>query len=285
MRDGTPAGEARDPARGAAPYQGRGASPNQGREAPIPIEARLFGQFELIVRGRPVPQWRGNRGRMLLAFLLLHRTRPLARDELGGAFWPDAAPNVVRNRLHVALYGLRKDLRSVCEHPIVVHGQRGFCLHPRIDLWLDIEAFDQAFSAGRNERPGSQESALTCYESALELYRGELLEDAPFEEWALARRERLRMQHLDVLNQVARLRFAAGRYADCLDVCHQLTSGELCREDVHKLMMRCYAQLDQPHLAIRQYQQCERQLRDELGIMPAEGTRQLCERIRRREPV
>ena len=199
MRDGSPAGEARDPARGAAPYQGRGASPNQGREAPIPIEARLFGQFELIVRGRPVPQWRGNRGRMLLAFLLLHRTRPLARDELGGAFWPDAAPNVVRNRLHVALYGLRKDLRSVCDHPIVVHGQRGFCLHPRIDVWLDIEAFDQAFSAGRDERPGSQESALTCYESALELYRGELLEDAPFEEWALARRERLRMQHLDVL--------------------------------------------------------------------------------------
>src|SRR6185437_4770890 len=117
---------------------------SRDRNAPVRVEARLLGQFELLVRGQSVPRWRGNRGRLLLAFLLLHRTRPLTRDELGGAFWPDAAPEVVRNRLHVALYGLRRDLRALSDHPIVVHGQRGFSLHPRIDLWLDSEAFDEA---------------------------------------------------------------------------------------------------------------------------------------------
>jgi hypothetical protein len=94
------------------------------RDGLIRVEARLLGQFELLIKDQPVQHWRGNRGRMLLAFLLLHRARPLTRDELGGAFWPDAAPDVVRNRVHVAIHGLRKDLRAVCEHPIVVHGRR-----------------------------------------------------------------------------------------------------------------------------------------------------------------
>jgi DNA-binding SARP family transcriptional activator len=120
---------------------------------------------------------------------------------------------------------------------------------------------------------------------AVELYGGELLEDAPFEEWALLRRERLRLQHLDALDHVARLRFAVGRYTDCLDVCQRLIPGDFCREEIHRLAMRCYARLNQPHLAVRQYHQCERQLRDELGIEPAEPTRQLYDRIRRREVV
>jgi DNA-binding SARP family transcriptional activator len=276
---GAPAGALAGPGAGRGPRRGANAA------GPPRVEARLLGPFELLVNGQQVQRWRGNRGRMLLAFLLLNRGRPLARDEFGTVFWPDAAPDVVRNRLHVALYGLRRDLRALCPHPIVVHGQRGFSLHPSVEVWLDTEAFEEAVSAARREQSGSQDRALTWYERALELYRGELLEDAPFEDWALLRRERLRLRYLDALDQVATLRFAAGRYADCLDVCQRLIPGDLCREEIHRLVMRSYARLNQPHLAIRQYRQCERQLRDELGIEPAQSTQHLYERIRRRELV
>jgi DNA-binding SARP family transcriptional activator len=133
--------------------------------------------------------------------------------------------------------------------------------------------------------PGRDGGALACYETAVELYRGELLEDTPFEEWALLRREQLRLQYLEALDEVARLRFAAGRYADCLDACRRLVPGDLCREEIHRLMMRCYTRLNQPHLAVRQYNQCERQLRDDLGIEPADATQELYERIRRRKLI
>ncbi len=262
-----------------------GAVPGANLAGPVRVEARLLGQFELVINGHTLQRWRGNRGRLLLAFLLLHRGRPLARDELGGAFWPDAAPELVRNRLHVALYGLRKDLRALSAHPIVVHGQRGFSLHPGVDLWVDTEAFGDALAAARACQRGGQPDALRWYELALQLHRGDLLEDAPFEEWALLPRERLRLQHLDVLDQVARLRFEAGRYVECLDVCQQLIPGDLCREEIYRLVMRCYTRLNQPHLAVCQYQQCERQLRDELGVEPAGPTRQLYDAIRRRELV
>jgi DNA-binding SARP family transcriptional activator len=279
---------------GGAPHSLGRTDPEHGRGAPlwaserapgkaVYLEARLLGPFELLVNGQPAQHWRGNRGRMLLAYLLLHRGRPLTGDELGTVFWPDAAPDVVRNRLHVALYGLRRDLRTLNKNPIVIHNGRGFSFHPRVDLWIDAEAFDEAITAARKDEGVRLETTLTRYETAIRLYRGELLEDTPFEEWTLLSRERMRLQHLEALDHVARLRFELGRYGDCLDACQRLIPGDLCREDIHRLIMLCYARLNQPHLAARQYHQCRRQLRDELGIEPAEATQQLYERIRRQQ--
>jgi DNA-binding SARP family transcriptional activator len=87
------------------------------------------------------------------------------------------------------------------------------------------------------------------------------------------------------LARVATLRFEVGRYADCVGVCQQLASRDTCREDITRLLMRCFARLNQPHLAVHQYQLCERQLRIELGMEPADATRRLYEQIRRRQPV
>ena len=263
----------------------RALASNTDATARVRVDARLLGPFELHVEGQPVRQWRGSRGRMLLAYLLLHHARPVSRDALGGVFWPEAAPDVARNRLHVALYGLRRDLRAVSQHPIVAHGQGGFSFHPAVDLWLDTEAFGAAVSAAQRDEFSRTEVALGCYETALELYRGDLLEDAPFEEWALLDREQLRVQHLETLDRVARMRFELGRYTGCIEVCQRLVSGDPCREDIHCLLMRCYARLNKPHLAVHQYHQCERQLRGEPGLKPAEATQKLYEQIRRRQPV
>src|SRR5262249_3946785 len=114
---------------------------------------------------------------------------------------------------------------------------------------------------------------------------GDLLEDAPFEEWVLLNRERLQVQHLETLDRVARMRFDLGRYTGCIEACQRLVTGDLCREDMHRLLMPCYARLNKPHLAVHQYHQCERQLRDELGLKPADATRVLYDRIRQRQLV
>jgi len=284
-RLGAPAGISTAESDSSPPEEETSSTGNRGAARRLRVEARLLGPFELQVDGQPVQHWRGNRGRMLLAYLLLHRSRPVGRDALGGVFWPDDAPDIVRNRLHVALYGLRRDLRAISQQPIVVHGRAGFSLAPDVDLWLDTERFENAVCAARGAEASRKEAALTSYETALELYRGDLLDDAPFEEWALLDREQLRVKHLETLDRTAVIHFELGHYAECIQLCQRLISGELCREDIHRQLMRCYARLNQPHLAVHQYNQCGRQLRDELGIEPTEATRQLYEQIRRREPV
>jgi DNA-binding SARP family transcriptional activator len=251
----------------------------------VHVEARLLGSFELYADGQPVSRWRGNRGRLLLAYLLLHHARPVHRDVLGGVFWPEATPDVARNRLHVALHGLRRDLRTVSEHPIVIHDRGGFTFHSGAALWIDAEAFATAVNTAVREEVRRPEVALGYYETALELYRGDLLEDAPYEEWVLLDREQLRVQRLETFDRIAKIRFELGRYEACIEACQRLATGYPCREDIHRMLMRCYARLNKPHLAVHQYRQCERQLRDETGLKPAAATQNLYEQIRRRQAV
>jgi DNA-binding SARP family transcriptional activator len=51
------------------------------------------------------------------------------------------------------------------------------------------------------------------------------------------------------------------------------------------MLMRAYVRLNQPHLAIRQYKTCVRQVRAELDVEPDPETQQLYGLIRRRIAV
>jgi DNA-binding SARP family transcriptional activator len=237
------------------------------------------------IGGRRVERWRGRKGMLLLAYLLLHRDRPLARDALAATFWPDAAPDASRNRLHVTLHTLRADLQAVSPVPVAVF-DRGYRLNPDLDVRLDTEEFEAA--AGRGDRAAERadvEAALREYRDAIREYRGDLLSDHPYDAWTLLPREHHRVRMLEVLDRSARLSFDSGRYRESLDAGRRLLDLDSYREDVHRLLMRGYARLGQPHLALRQFETCAGQLRRELGMPPAAETVELQDRIRARSAV
>jgi len=86
----------------------------------LTLEARLLGPMDVSVGGQRVEHWRGRKGALLLAYLLLHRGRPVPRDALTVTFWPEAPSDASRNRLHVTLHALRADLQAASALPVVV---------------------------------------------------------------------------------------------------------------------------------------------------------------------
>ena len=254
---------------------------------PPALQARLLGSVDVLVCGNRVGHWHGRKGSLLLAYLLLHRSgRPVCRDVLAAALWPDTAPAVSCNRLHVTLHTLRADLQTAAPVPVVVFGEQGYAFNPELDIWLDTEKFDrEAARAERAERDHDIEGALAaCYE-AIRAYRGDLLADKPYEDWTLLPRERYRVQMLDVLGRAAQLAFDAGLYADTVEVGQRLLALDFCREDVHRLLMRAHARLGRSHLAVRQFDLCSRQLRRELDMPPARETVELYGKIRARAVI
>ena len=65
-------------------------------------------------------------------------------------------------------------------------------LCPDGQLWVDVDAFEQAASTARRSREP------TAYEAALDLYGGELLPADRYEEWAEEHRQRLRETRLSL---------------------------------------------------------------------------------------
>jgi len=66
-------------------------------------------------------------------------------------------------------------------------------------------------------------------------------------------------------------------------MCQSILARDNCREDVHCLLMHCYARLNQYYLALRQFHLCVEALHTELDVPPAAATVSLYEKLRRRE--
>jgi DNA-binding SARP family transcriptional activator len=269
-------GVAREPLRGRLAPVGA---------APLALHARLLGPMDITLGGHHIGQWHGRRGMLLLAYLLLHRERPVPRDTLAVTFWPDAPPDASRNRLHVTLHALRADLRVASPDSVVVFEQ-GYTINPDVDVRLDTEEFDRVVTRGRRAcAEGDAGAALMAYRDAVRQYRGDLLGDHPYEDWTLLPREHYRLRMLDVLGRAAQLAFDTGGYPETVELGQRLLALDRYREDVHRLLMRAFVRLDRPHLAVRQFEACSRQLRRELDMAPARETVELCDRIRARTAV
>jgi DNA-binding SARP family transcriptional activator len=251
------------------------------------ITAHLLGELRVAFQDRPVEIWSSGRGRAVFEYLLVNRHSKVRRDRLMSTFWPEASPDAARNSLNVAIHGLRQSLRAaVGDTAVVIHHDQAYFIEPTIDIWVDVEAFEEQLKAA-HQHLASEElvKAEAAFEAATWLYQGEFLADDPYEEWAIVTREHLRLGYLDALDRLGALRLDSGDYAGCVAACLKLLACDRCGEDAHCRLMRCYSRQGQAQLALRQYHSCVTALRAELDVAPAPATTELFDRLHRRELI
>lgn len=245
------------------------------------LQARLFGGFEVRVDGLPVESWRGQRGVSVLRYLLARDRHACSRDELLVAFWPDAPPAAARNRLQVAVSGLRRAMAEVTRVNVVEFAGGGYRINPAVQVEVDSARFERLLrTAAAAERAGDPASAAARYREAAALHRGDFAADAPFEPWTLLPRESLRIRLVDALDRLSWLELAEGRIDDCIVTAHRMLEVDPSREDAHRLLMRCYAEQGRTYRALQQYEFCTRVLRATVDTGPAAETRRLRDVIR-----
>jgi DNA-binding SARP family transcriptional activator len=251
------------------------------------ITAHLLGELRVAFQDRPVEIWSSGRGRAVFEYLLVNRHGKVRRDRLMSIFWPEVSPDAARNSLNVAIHGLRQSLRAaVGDTPVVIHQDQAYFIAPALEVWLDIEAFEEQLKAAHQHLASAEfVNAEAAFEAATWLYQGEFLADDPYEEWAIVTREHLRLCYLDALDRLGALRLDSGDYAGCVAVCLKLLACDSCREDAHCRLMRCYSRQGQVQLALRQYHSCAAALRAELDVAPAPATTELFDRLRRRDVI
>lgn len=248
------------------------------------LRIRCFGCFEVTCGGRPVLDWRRNKARVLLKYLV-DRRHPIPRDVLLDLLWPEAELGPACNNLRVTLHALRQALGPADEttdgsREYVIFDGGNVQLNPRIPRWIDVEEFARHFAAGfRKERQNRADEAVDHYERCEELYRADYLVEDLYEDWTLARREELKDQYLLVVTRLADHCLATGDWHGSIVRCHRILQKDSCREDAYQRLMLSYARLHQPSQARHWYDVCGRTLRKELDTGPSEATVQLYQQI------
>jgi DNA-binding SARP family transcriptional activator len=161
-----------------------------------------------------------------------------------------------------------------------------YSLNPELRLWIDSEAFiHSVHKAQVAEQRGDLKAAIAEYGVAKTIYHSPLLVDDRYEDWLIPQRQSLKDAHQKVLTRLSTFHFDREEYESCAAAAAKMIEVDLCNEESHRLLMRCYARMGHAHLALRQYHFCVDALARELNLIPSAQTVALFQQIRRRAPV
>jgi predicted ATPase/DNA-binding SARP family transcriptional activator/DNA-binding CsgD family transcriptional regulator len=244
---------------------------------PETVRVKLLGGFRISVGSRTVEEngWRLKKARSLVKLLALAPGHQMHREQAMEWLWPDLDPKAAANNLHYALHVARRMLEpasatSSCQ--LQLRSNR-LALCPDGSLWVDVEAFEEVAAMARRTREP------TTYQTALNLYAGDLLPEDRYENWAEDRRRELREAFLSLLVELAALHEEREEFESAMEVLRRAIAVEPVREEAHAGLMRLHALSGRQAEALRQYEQLRAIVSQELCTEPSAASRRLYKEI------
>jgi len=217
------------------------------------VEIRVLGEFDVSVNGRRVPAqaWQQRRASELVKLLALAPRHRLQREQVIDALWPALAPSAGAANLRKAAHYARAALGS--KEAVVLRGGQ-VSLWPDAELAVDAERFETEGTLAL--RAGVAEACAAVADS----YRGELLPDQRYQDWAGERCRAVRALYLQLLRR-------AGLW-------ERVVGEEPTDEPAHRALMQMYMDAGNRSGAVEQYHRLGAALAG-LGLQPTEETRAL----------
>jgi predicted ATPase/DNA-binding SARP family transcriptional activator len=238
----------------------------------------MLGGLRAVEGDRVLTQFRTQKAGSLLAYLAYHSRHPHPREALLELLWPELDLDASRNNLRFVLHSLRHQLEPPgAPRPRVLLADRSTVSLDPAAFTTDVAELEAAFAAaGRAAEPSERVRLLL---PAVELYRGELLPGA-LDPWVLSARQQVAEVYLGALEQLVAALEDVGDLERAVAYARRAVSADALREEAHFHLMRLYAAAGQPAATLRQYQELERLLQEELGETPSAATRALAEELR-----
>ena len=201
----------------AAPVQVEAIESESEMQSETGVHAYGFGNVRVELAGREITdlEWRSEKSKEMFFFFLCNR-RPLRKEEIVAALWPDLPDEKTTSAFHSNMYRLRKALYPEC----IAKDSGRYILDPRSQFAFDVERFQKLLSeAGRMTKASADATSLM--EQALALYKGPFAMDF-YSEWAETLRWQLAEQHMSLLTTLAAVFSDAKEYKRSADICQRI---------------------------------------------------------------
>ena len=213
------------------------------------VRVWLLGGFRVSVGLRAISQdaWRLRKAANLMNLLALAPGHRVHRERAMDLLWPELGLRAASNNLRQTLHAARRILDPTKGSGYLVSEKESLVLCPGGQLWVDVEAFEEAAATARRSKDPA------AYRAALELYSGELLPADRYEEWAESRRQELRHTWLSLQLELARMYEEHGEYDKGIETLQKALLEEPTNEQMHAGLMRLYAYSERRTEALAQY--------------------------------
>jgi two-component SAPR family response regulator len=230
----------------AAKAAGKPAEEGDGEESAADANAVMafgFGHARVELGGREVTdlEWRSEKSKEMF-FLFLANRRPLRKEDIVTALWPDLPEDKTTSAFHSNMYRLRKALYQ----EVIAKDSGRYVLDPQRRFVFDVEEF-QAELQKADAAKGTAEG-LAHLERAQALYKGQFAPDF-YSEWAETMRWQFEEQNMSLLGLLAAAYNEAGEYKKSADVCQRIIELDEFNEAAWYRLMANYVQSGQTEAA------------------------------------
>jgi predicted ATPase/DNA-binding SARP family transcriptional activator len=234
------------------------------------VRIRLLGGFEVTVGDRPVAAaaWRLRKAKTLVKLLALASGHRMHREEVVAVLWPDRDGASAAHNLHQALYVARRAMEGTSSGLFTLRDDIVVLSEGEMP-WLDTEVFDAACQLARQTRDPED------YRIAAELYRGDLLPEDRYEDWAEGPREAFRERWLGMLMEYAEVLSEHGEDTRVVGLMGAVTAADPFHEGAHRMLMAALAASGRRYEALAAFDKLREALAEEYAADPEPATRRL----------
>jgi LuxR family maltose regulon positive regulatory protein len=239
------------------------------------VEVTSLGNIEVQMDGRKILsfEWESEKSKELLLLLLDHE-RPLRRDEIVTALWPEAAGSKASSAFHSTLYRLRRALYFEC----VIGSGGAYALNPAGNFLYDAREFERSVEAAARAEEDDPSYAGSL-RAAMNLYQGPFAPSLDGE-WADSRRLRLAERFLEVAARLADLLLRQGDHTGAVQACERLLECDPYNEAACYKLMNAHAASGDYEAALHAYRRHGQVLEVDLGEKPGQAIVELRSEIR-----
>jgi PAS domain S-box-containing protein len=244
---------------------------------------RLFGPLAVEEGGRTLGprDLGGKRPKQVLEILLAAGGHPVPTDRLADLLWGGELPQNAAGSIQTFVSVLRRHLTSDRDRAreLVVTEAEAYRFATNL-IERDLDRFDELLERSAREPTHDARRSLA---QALELVRGEVLEDEPYAAWAQDLRGTYQGRVLGAHLDAAEAALAELDYGDALAHAEAGAALDRFSERAHRIAMLALYALGRQHDALETYRGFRARLDEELGLEPTSETRALESAILRRE--
>jgi predicted ATPase/DNA-binding SARP family transcriptional activator len=245
------------------------------------FQISVLGPVEVRRDGEPVPV-PGGKTSELLVRLALEAGVLVRTDRLVDDLWAADAVNTRRNTLQSKISKLR---RAFGDPLVIAAGDGGYRLAVEPSAVDALAVLQHAVTASALLDAGDDRGAADLSASALQLYRGDLLQAAGDGDWAAPHRARLDEARMTLIETQFSARMRLGDAGDVIGELEAAVATHAYQEGLWELLITALYRAGRQADALATYQRVRSRLADDLGLAPGPRLQQLEQQILNHDPA
>jgi DNA-binding SARP family transcriptional activator len=244
------------------------------QEGALPaVDVKALGTVEVSIGGHllTAPEWQSEKSRELL-LLLMFCGKPLRRDEVVSALWPERGGRPSISAFHTTVHRTRRALYPEC----IVESGGLYMLNDKGTFTSDVQRFRASLRRAR--AAANEAQGLTELSRAIGLYGGAFA-PAVDAEWADLIRLQLEEQFVEAGSRLSRGLMEGGQYSEAASVYDRMLEVDGLNETACYGAMECQLALQNPSQAAVMYRRYRAALEAEIGQRPGPAVERLHEKV------